>query len=213
MAGIVELGGIMKKQTSLVLIILAFAVLFIVATAVYEHLGEEYKPDSLVTEGDKGDSGDDSEDSAEDEGKTEANPATDFTVVDKEGNEVKLSDLKGKPVVLNFWASWCGPCKSEMPDFQSTYEEYREEIHFMMVNLTDGAQETVDSAAAFINDAGYTFPVYYDTMLEAATAYNIYSVPQTFFIDAEGNLVAYVTGAIDESILLEGIGMIYENNE
>lgn len=212
MARVIELGGSMKKKTSWILFLLAFAVLFIVATALYEQLGDDYRTDPLVTEDEKKE--DEQQDSTEDSDQTkELNPATDFSVVDQEGNEVKLSDLQGKPVVLNFWASWCGPCKSEMPDFQKIFEEYQDNIHFMMVNLTDGSQETVDSATAFIEDEGYSFPVYFDTKLEAATTYNIYSVPQTYFVDAEGNLVAYVTGAIDESILLQGINMIYKNNE
>ncbi|MBP3544577.1 MAG: TlpA family protein disulfide reductase, partial [Lachnospiraceae bacterium] len=69
-------------------------------------------------------------------------PAPDFTVIDAEGNEVKLSDMRGKPVVVNFWASWCGPCKMEMPEFEEVYKELGDEVHFMMVNLTDGWQET-----------------------------------------------------------------------
>ena len=134
--------------------------------------------------------------------------APDFTVYDAEGNAFKLWDFRGKPVILNFWASWCGPCKSEMPDFQEVYEEYGEEIHFLMVNMTDGYQETVESASKFIADAGYTFPVYYDTASEAAYTYNVYSIPTTFFIDAEGYGVAYGSGAMDKEIIMTGIEMI-----
>ena len=62
--------------------------------------------------------------------------APDFTVTDADGNAVKLSDFRGKGVVLNFWASWCGPCKSEMPHFQTAYEQYGDEVHFLMVNMS-----------------------------------------------------------------------------
>ena len=137
--------------------------------------------------------------------------APDFTVVDAEGNAHKLSEFEGKPVVLNFWASWCGPCKSEMPDFEEVYLEYKDRIHFLMVNLTDGHQETVASAQKLITEKGYTFPVYFDTKLEAANAYYVYSIPQTFFIDADGNLVAYAQSAINKEVLYQGIGMIYED--
>ena len=134
--------------------------------------------------------------------------APDFTVVDGTGAEVKLSDFVGKPVVLNFWASWCPPCKAEMPDFEEAYKKYKDDVVFMMVDMTDGVQETVDQAQAHIASCGYTFPVYFDTNSEAAYAYYVSSIPQTFFIDAGGNLVAYADSMIDAAALEKGIGMI-----
>lgn len=144
-----------------------------------------------------------------DTGDTESNPAPDFTVLDNDGNSVKLSDFKGTPVVLNFWASWCPPCKSEMPDFNETYKTYENKVQFMMVNLTDGDRETLESAKTFLDEQEYTFPVFFDTKSEAANAYDVYSIPTTFFIDAEGNVVAYASGAIDNNTLQKGIDMIY----
>ena len=135
--------------------------------------------------------------------------APDFTMLDMDGNEVTLASFFGKPIVLNFWASWCGPCKSEMPDLQKFYELYGEEIHFLMVNCTDGSRETVDMAKAFIADSGYTFPVYFDTTSMGAYAYGASSIPLTYFIDADGNLVAYYMGAMSEGILQQGVDMIY----
>ncbi len=132
----------------------------------------------------------------------------DFTVYDKEGNEVKLSDFIGKPIVLNFFASWCGPCKSEMPDFEAAYKEHGDGVQFLMINLTDGYYETVESASAFIKQSGYTFPVYYDTSSSAAIAYSVVSIPTTYFIDAEGNIVAKATGALSAKSLAEGIALI-----
>ncbi len=139
----------------------------------------------------------------------EPSPAPDFTVYDLEGNAHKLSDFQGKPVILNFWASWCGPCKSEMPDIEAAYQEYGEEIHFVIVNLTDGYQETVESASSYVAEQGYTFPVYYDTDSTAAYAYNTSAIPATYFIDAEGYFVAYYKGAMSESILQQGIDMLW----
>jgi len=138
--------------------------------------------------------------------------APDFAVLDWEGNSVKLSGFEGKPVVLNFWASWCGPCKSEMPDFEEAYQEYGEQIHFLMVNCT-GGRETVDSAKAFIEDNGYTFPVYFDTTYEAAATYGASSIPMTFFIDANGDLVTYGMGALSADLLQTGIDMIHTPEE
>lgn len=175
-------------------LLLGFALLFIVATAVYENLKDDYQPENIVAD--------------ETESEAEKNQAPDFSVYDLEGNAVKLSDFVGKPVVLNFWASWCGPCKKEMPDFQKVYEELGEEIVFLMVNLTDGSQETVEKASAFIEKQGYTFPVYYDTALEAAYAYGVNSVPRTYFIDKDGSVVKQVLGTLSEEKLLKGISYI-----
>ena len=72
-----------------------------------------------------------------------------FTVFDGEGNPVTLESLRGKPVILNFWATWCGYCVMEMPDFQTMYDTYGDEIHFMMVNVTDGYQETKEAASLY----------------------------------------------------------------
>ena len=134
--------------------------------------------------------------------------ATDFTVYDVDGNPVKLSDFRGKPVVLNFWASWCPPCKAEMPDFQKEFEAQGSNVQFLMVNLTDGQQETVASAHAYVAQQGYTFPVYYDTATQAARAYGIRSIPTTFFIDAEGYVVGQLTGKISSETLQKGISLI-----
>ena len=135
--------------------------------------------------------------------------APDFTMLDKDGNEVSLASFFGKPIILNFWASWCGPCKSEMPDIQKFYEQYGEDIHFLIVNCTDGSRETVDTAKAFIENAGYTFPVYFDTTSMGAYTYGASSIPLTYFIDANGELVAYYMGAMSEDILRQGVDMIH----
>ena len=135
-------------------------------------------------------------------------PAPDFTVYDEAGNEVHLSDYRGKPVVVNFWASWCGPCRMEMPEFQEKHLELGGEVQFLMINMT-GGRETVETARDFIAGQGYTFPVLYDTEGDAAVTYGAYALPTTYFIDAEGYAIAQARGAINSETLQAGIDMIY----
>ena len=137
--------------------------------------------------------------------------APDFTVYDLEGNEVHLTDFFGKPIIVNFWASWCGPCKMEMPDFDAAYNTYKDDIVFLMVNMTDGSRETVEVASEFIADSGYTFPVYYDTQYSASITYSVASLPTSYFLNSQGELVAHAKGAIDAETLQRGIDMIYNS--
>ena len=135
------------------------------------------------------------------------NPAPGFTVLDYNGNQVQLSDYIGKPIVLNFWATWCGYCQVEMPDFERARQE-NPDVLFLMVNATDGEFDTVDSAKAFIESNGYGFEVVFDTTGQAQNTYHVTGFPITYFIDEVGNLVAYARGAISYDTLIGAIERI-----
>lgn len=184
--------------------ILLFAVVLVGAYVLYGNLSSRMEMPGLATAAPEESA------SVEETGSAEkkVQPAPDFTVYDEKGTPHKLSDFVGKPVILNFWASWCGPCRSEMPEFQNFYDTHKEEIHFMLVNLTDGGQETVESASAYISEGGYSFPVYYDTDIDAAYQYGVQAVPVTYFIDEEGNLVAYAQGALSADMLQQGVDLL-----
>jgi thiol-disulfide isomerase/thioredoxin len=134
--------------------------------------------------------------------------APDFTVLDIDGGEVKLSDFYGQPVVLNFWASWCPPCRAHKPDFDKIYDEMKTDVKFLMVNLTDGRRETVESASEYVAEHGYRFPVYYDTTQEAARIYSITSIPTTLFIGRDGHIIAEHKGRLSEDRIRTGIELI-----
>lgn len=200
-----------NKKTLLLALVLV--VVLGVAGILYKTLGSRYAPQQLAVEATPVPQQTQVPQTAEQAAQPTAAPteepshaAPDFTVYDADGNAVKLSDYFGKPLVLNFWASWCGPCKSEMPEFQQAYEE-QDGVQFLLVNMTTG-RETKEAAQALLEQEGYTFPVLFDTDGDAASTYSVYSLPTTYFVDAEGNLVAWARGAIDGEMLQKGIGMI-----
>lgn len=196
----------MGKKKIVLILILVFVLLLGGAYVLYTRLEPSLAPDQLAAQTKK--AADDQQENNTENDEQEQVTAPDFTVYDAAGNPVKLSDYFGKPIVLNFWASWCGPCQMEMPDFQEKYETLDGQVQFLMINMTDGSRETVTSASEFIKDQGYTFPVFYDTETNAAAAYSANSLPTTFFIDANGYVIAQATGAISGDTLQRGIDMI-----
>lgn len=133
-------------------------------------------------------------------------PAVDFTLKDQYGNTHTLSEYKGKTVFLNFWATWCPPCKAEMPDIQKIYEEYQEKGDDSLVILgiaapNWGQEQSQEGITAFLEEMGYTYPVVMDTTGEMFMAYGISSFPTTFMIDKEGNVFGYASGQLSEDMM------------
>ena len=124
--------------------------------------------------------------------KAETNAAPPFTVTDMNGQTVSLASLKGKPVFLNFWATWCPPCVGEMPDIQRMYAKYGDKVHFVIVNI-DGTKPDV---TAFMENHAFSFPVALDTNGSAASAYAVQAIPTSYVIDADSNVVDSHVGAL-----------------
>lgn len=124
-------------------------------------------------------------------------PAPDFVFETLEGEEIHFSDLVGKPLLLNIWATWCPPCREELPSFQKAYDKYAEEITFVFVSVDDGKEEVEE----FLTENGYTFPVYLDSGSNCLITYGISSIPVTVLVDAEGNILAGQIGALSEDLV------------
>lgn len=136
---------------------------------------------------------------------TEAELQTaDFMVYDKNGNKVYLSDYAGKPIVVNIWATWCGPCRSELPHFNKLYKELGDDVVFMIVNCT-GEREKQNNVEQFVESKDYDFPLCFDTRYKARGAYDVSGIPTTLFIDRDGKLVHKEIGSMDEDELRDFI--------
>lgn len=137
-------------------------------------------------------------------------PAFDFTLTDQYGNTHTLSDYKGKTVFLNFWATWCPPCKREMPEIQALYERYGENEGDLIVlgianpktdEHPNNSDETQDVVEKFLEDNGYSFPVVMDVTGDTFSQYMISAFPTTFMIDKDGNVFGYASGALSGDMM------------
>jgi cytochrome c biogenesis protein CcmG/thiol:disulfide interchange protein DsbE len=137
----------------------------------------------------------------------ESGPAPDFTLTMLDGSQMRLADLKGKVVVINFWASWCGPCRDEAPALQAIWEKYQDKgVVVMGVAYTD----TEKGAKAFISEFNQTYPNGLDIGTKISELYSITGVPETFIIDREGKVAAFMMVAISEQSLSARIDQVLE---
>lgn len=145
---------------------------------------------------------------AEEKQETESGltPAIDFILTDQYGNTHKLSDYKGKTVFLNFWATWCSPCRAEMPDIQKLYESAETEGEDALVVLgvaapNLGNEKSEEEIKAFLEENGYTYPVLMDTTGEVFMSYGVNAFPTTFMITREGEVFGYASGQLNEATM------------
>ncbi len=186
----------MKNKIGLIIAVIAIVGLFAGVYLLYGILSEKYVPEKISVNNTSGNS------------ESKEYSVDNFTVYDADGNKVELWDCIGKPLILNFWASWCGPCKSEMPHFEKSFAE-NSDITFMMVNI----DEIRSNGEEYVESQGFTFPVYYDITGEAAEKYGIIYIPSTFLIDRNGELVGQVEGSMSKDDLNRCISIVKGEEE
>lgn len=188
------------KIGGLILVIVGlFMVTGLLDTITGNYLNKSFTEQETITE-------DQTAENDVDQTEEEVVPAPDFTLVDLEGNTHTLSEYQGKTVFINFWATWCSPCKQELPHIQTIYEEYEKEGENGLIVLTIvapeyGSEQTAEQIKEFVESNQYTFPVLLDTTTQVFQSYGITAFPTTFMIDREGEVYGYVTGQLTEDIM------------
>ena len=196
------------KKYSFILWILIFALVIGGGYYFIEKFGGEETLEPVVEEPQEEAAGEDtsSEEPAETDAISELRVKTpftpDFTVLNGDGEEVSISEYRGKKVIINFWASWCPPCIREMPEFQALHNELNEEETILLaINLTDGQRETKTLADNFLAENDLDLNVLYDTVGNAFYEFNVTSIPQTFFLDEDGSVQYSILGMTNKETL------------
>ncbi|HLO12652.1 MAG TPA: redoxin domain-containing protein [Pseudoneobacillus sp.] len=136
-------------------------------------------------------------------GLQEGNKAPNFGLKTLDGQEVKLSDMVGKKVILNFWATWCPPCKAEMPHMQEFYEEQKNnQVTILAVNLTT-SEKSSDNIGSFVKDYGLTFPIVLDSEGQVGQTYQAVTIPTSYVIDTKGVIRKKIVGPMDKEMMTE----------
>ena len=144
---------------------------------------------------------------AENIGIKKGNTAPDFELFNLDEQPVKLSDFLGKKVILNFWATWCPPCRVEMPHMEKISKQYENDVVVLSVNLTH-TEKSQSGVAEFVEKFGLTFPVVLDTKGDVANTYQIVAYPTTYIIDSQGIIQEIFQGAINDETMEKELSKI-----
>ncbi|MBT2571757.1 redoxin domain-containing protein [Planococcus sp. ISL-110] len=130
--------------------------------------------------------------------------APDFELMTLDGQTVRLSDYRGQRVFINFWATWCPPCRAEMPDMQQLYEEQDVPVEILAVNLT-ASEKSEENVSDFVKDFGLSFPILMDTDSETASKYKVKAVPASYMIDSNGRIAFVAPGAMNKEFMAQEV--------
>lgn len=134
--------------------------------------------------------------------------APDFELETLDGKQVKLSDYEGKKIVMNFWATWCGPCRAEMPHMEKYYKEFQtENVVLLGINLTH-TERKKENIPDFVDEFGLTFPILLDPKAEVSEKYQVIAYPTTFIIDTKGVIRHIFYGPIDYNTLSNAVSRV-----
>lgn len=186
----------MKKRNVLVIL----GLLGLIGWGVYDYYVSSNKVEEMKQEGEISSS---SSNKGVKIGIQEGQAAPDFQLQTIDGNTMKLSDLKGKKVILNFWATWCPPCKAEIPHMQKFYsEQTNDKVEIVAVNVTNGEKNPND-VETFVKDNGLTFPILLDFTGEVGQTYQAFTIPTSYMIDSKGVIQKKIIGPMDKEMMYE----------
>jgi len=176
------------------LVILAALIIIVIVTMVKNNMDQEKSIDNEQL-------GIEMTGVASNEGLNKGNSAPDFELTTLDGKKVKLSDYQGKKVILNFWATWCPPCKAEMPHMQNYYEDFAEQenVEILAVNLTSG--DSADKVDDFVRDYGLTFPIPMDVEGAVGQTFEAITIPTSYMIDTKGRIQNKIVGPMDDQMI------------
>ncbi|MGB3261008.1 peroxiredoxin family protein [Paenisporosarcina sp.] len=176
------------------LVILAALIIIVIVTMVKNNMDQEKSIDNEQL-------GTEMTGVASSEGLNKGNTAPDFELTTLDGKKVKLSDYQGKKVILNFWATWCPPCKAEMPHMQNYYEDFAEQenVEILAVNLTSG--DSADKVDDFVRDYGLTFPIPMDVEGAVGQTFEAITIPTSYMIDTKGRIQNKIVGPMDDQMI------------
>lgn len=142
-------------------------------------------------------------------------PAPEFTIKDRDGKEVSLADFKGKKIYINVWASWCGPCKQEIPELEQVYQKYKDKEDYAFLSVVSSseaefansrpAEQSKDKILQVAKELGVTYPVLFDSKDQVFESYQIKAFPTQLFIDSKGTLVKKIEGQVREKSLIQAL--------